>query len=85
MSPSFAAAALIALAALGACTAAPECTYSPTRTPNLIGKALDQSEAPMLPDNPYWVSADPALPPLGSSGDLCAGQPGHPARPRSEE
>jgi hypothetical protein len=83
MRASLAAAALAALAALGACTQAPECTYSPTRTPNLTAKALDQSEAPMLPDNPYWVSNDPSLPALGSPGDLCAGQPGHPARPPS--
>lgn len=83
MRVSLAAAALVALAALGACTEAPECTYSPTRTPNVTARALDQSEVPMLPDNPYWVSNDPSLPPLGSPADLCAGQPGHPARPPS--
>jgi hypothetical protein len=80
---SLAAASLVSLVVVGACTEAPECTYSPTRTPNLTGRAVDQSEVPMLPDNPYWVSNDPSLPPLGSSADPCAGQPGHPARPRS--
>ena len=69
--------ALVALATLGGCTNAPLCRYWSDAP---IGKDLDPSAVPMLPENPYWVTAAPpgsttsVAPP-----DACAGEPGHPA------
>jgi hypothetical protein len=68
-------AAVLALCALGGCTNTPACRYWSDAP---IGKGLiDESEVPMLPNNPFWVEK-------GASGaptpqDPCAGEPGHPA------
>ena len=72
------AAILLALCALAACTDAPLCRYWSDAP--LSKSALDPSAVPMLPDNPYWVSAAPAGAAASSAPpDACAGEPGHPA------
>jgi hypothetical protein len=76
--------ALLAPAALAGCgTGTPVCQYlAPPQMPEagIIGRLADQSQLPMLPYNPDWVSSDPSLPVIGSPGNPCAGQPGHPGR-----
>ena len=67
---------LAAVSALAACSSnAPMCRYW-TDAPISKG-ALDPSAVPMLPYNHYWDgrSASGAAP-----QDVCAGEPGHPAR-----
>lgn len=77
--------ALAALGVLAECRSgsAPECTYlPPQRSPEYatVNRLADPSQVPMYPYNPYWVSADPSLPVIGSPDDPCAGQPYHPGR-----
>ncbi|HUC68226.1 MAG TPA: hypothetical protein VMA53_22615 [Stellaceae bacterium] len=76
--------AILAPVALAGCgTGAPTCQFlAPPIMPEagIIGRLADQSQQPMLPYNPDWVSSDPSLPLIGSPGNPCAGQPGHPGR-----
>lgn len=67
-------AAVLALGALGGCTDAPLCRYW---SDGHIGKLLDPSQVPMLPDNPYWVGKESSGSPRAAE-DPCAGEP--PAR-----
>jgi hypothetical protein len=68
---TLAAGAILALGALGGCTDAPLCKYWSDAH---IGKGMDPSEVPMLPDNPFWLSkTSPAAPP--ASDGPCAGEP----------
>jgi hypothetical protein len=69
--------ALLISCALAGCSNAPLCRYW-TDAP-ISKSALDPSAVPMLPENPYWVTAAPAggaAPP--AVPDACAGEPGHP-------
>jgi hypothetical protein len=66
------------LLALAGCTDVPACRYWSDAP---IGRGLvDESEVPMLPYNPAWVTKNPSGA-RGSSAtsDPCAGEPGHPA------
>jgi hypothetical protein len=58
--------AILAYGALGGCTNAPSCTYWSDAH---IGRNMDPSQLPMLPDNPYWSRTAQA------SDDPCAGEP----------
>jgi hypothetical protein len=71
-------AALLVLAALSGCaTDQPLCRYWSDAP---IGKDLDPSAVPMLPENPYWTSKGFRPAAAAQSGqDICAGEPGHPA------
>lgn len=74
---------LLACGALAGCTSLPACKYRmPEQSPEagIIGKIGDESQMPMLPHNPYWISTEPSLPVAGSPGDPCAGEPYHPGR-----
>ena len=65
---------------LAGCTDVPACRYWADVS---IGKGLvDESEVPMLPDNPFWTAnGSSAAPAATESGqDPCAGEPGHPGR-----
>jgi hypothetical protein len=68
---------VVGLLALAGCTDLPACRYWSDAP---IGKGLDESEVPMLPYNPSWVtknsSGSPGSP---TTQDPCAGEPGHPA------
>jgi hypothetical protein len=74
---------LVPAALVGCGTGAPTCQFlAPSQMPEagIIGRLADQSQQPMLPYNPDWVFPDPSLPLIGSPGNPCAGQPGHPGR-----
>lgn len=84
MRPILAFAGLLSgLSLLGCAGGVPQCQYlAPPQMPErgIIGFPADQSQEPMLPYNPDWVSTNPSLPVIGSPGHPCAGQPGHPGR-----
>jgi hypothetical protein len=74
------AAAVLALCVLTGCTDAPLCRYWSDAP--VSRSALDPSAVPMLPENPYWTSnvSSRSAAAARSGQDVCAGEPGHPAR-----
>jgi hypothetical protein len=58
---------ILAFGALGGCTDVPSCRYWSDAH---IGRNMDPSQLPMLPNNPFWLAkVSPA------SDDPCAGEP----------
>jgi len=67
MRPLLAVSGLTMVLLAGGCTSSdlPLCRYW---SDAIIGKDMDPSQVPMVPDNPYWVGKS-------APGDPCAGQP----------